>query len=102
MEDSRQEMHTEHKRDAAAPKPAEQTEYTATFFSHFGALRFARALTQEGIAYHMMPVPRALSSSCGTSVRFACAQPPAHLVTEELEAIYTQGAAGWHCVCDNR
>ena len=48
----------------------EVQEYIATFHTHFGASQFARALKADGIRHRMMPVPRALSSSCGTCVRY--------------------------------
>lgn len=44
--------------------------YIATFFSHFGAIRFKRECQREGMSAWLMPVPRSLSSSCGTCVRF--------------------------------
>ncbi len=44
--------------------------YIATFFSHFGAIRFKRECQREGMSAQLMPVPRSLSSSCGTCVRF--------------------------------
>ena len=42
----------------------------ATFFSHFGAVRFRRLCRARGIEVELMPVPRSLSSSCGTCARF--------------------------------
>ena len=42
----------------------------ATFFSHFGATRFRRLCRARGVACELMPVPRSLSSSCGTCARF--------------------------------
>ena len=44
--------------------------YIATFFSHYGAIRFKRQCQREGMSAQLMPVPRSLSSSCGTCVRF--------------------------------
>ena len=44
--------------------------YLATFFSHFGATRFRRLCRQRDIDVVLMPVPRSLSSSCGTCARF--------------------------------
>ena len=41
----------------------------ATFFSHFGAMRCKKICDKAGIPARMMPVPRTLSSSCGTCVR---------------------------------
>ena len=43
--------------------------FIATFFSHFGATRYERLCRAAGIAARTMPVPRSLSSSCGTCVR---------------------------------
>ena len=43
--------------------------YLATFHTHFSALRTSRNLTEAGIPAKMAPVPRKLSSSCGTCVR---------------------------------
>lgn len=46
--------------------------YIATFFSHFGAMRFKKDCESKGFDATLMPVPRTLSSSCGTCVRFTC------------------------------
>ena len=45
-------------------------EYIATFHSHFGAVRFHREMLKAGKSAILQPVPRDLSSSCGTAVRF--------------------------------
>ena len=45
-------------------------KYIATFFSHFGAIRFQREIRAYGIKGIVKPVPRSLSSSCGTCVEF--------------------------------
>ena len=44
--------------------------YIATFYSHFGAVRFKKECKKENISAEAMPVPRNLSSSCGTCVKF--------------------------------
>lgn len=44
--------------------------YIATFYSHFGALRFVKSCKAKGFLAEAMPVPRSLSSSCGSCVRF--------------------------------
>ena len=46
------------------------TEFVATFHTHLAALRTHRAMTADGISARMAPVPRKISSSCGTCVRF--------------------------------
>lgn len=44
--------------------------YIATFFTHFAAVNFSRQLREAGQKPMLMPVPRKLSSSCGTCVKF--------------------------------
>lgn len=44
--------------------------YIATFYSHFGAMRFKKICDSKNIPARLMPVPRNLSSSCGTCVRY--------------------------------
>ena len=44
-------------------------QYIATFFSHFGAVRFQHLCAERGWQAQVRPVPRSLSSSCGTCVR---------------------------------
>ena len=65
--------------------------YIATFYSHFGAIRYKKALTALGASARTMPVPRNLSSSCGTCVRYEaekfCPMPEGPDSFEELEKI---------------
>ena len=42
-------------------------KYIATFYSHFGAIRFKREAPEGVTNIELRPVPRNLSSSCGTS-----------------------------------
>lgn len=66
------------------------TEYIATFYSHYGAVCFKKNCEKQGIGTKIMPVPRNLSSSCGTCVRFWMEQelPEVSLeLNEELEQI---------------
>ncbi len=44
--------------------------YLATFYSHYGALTFFNILKEKNINPKLMPVPRKISSSCGTCVSF--------------------------------
>ena len=63
-------------------------EYIATFHTHLAALMTCRALSQLGIAARMMPVPRKLSSSCGTCVRYLAQEPNLDVMDEDVEAVY--------------
>ena len=57
----------------------------ATFYSHFGAIRFKKSCEGAGWPARIMPVPRDLSSSCGTCVRYEGGLPEP--VPEEIEQI---------------
>lgn len=63
--------------------------YIATFHSHFGALRYCKALESSGIAAKPMPVPRRVSSSCGTCVRYEHSVPVDRNDCE-LECVYLE------------
>jgi len=62
--------------------------YLATFYTHFGALRFNKFCKKEGIPAKMAPVPRELSSSCGVCVRFEATDAPNVAEHEDMECLY--------------
>lgn len=64
------------------------TRYIATFHTHLAALRSSRNLSGKGIAAQMTPVPRKLSSSCGTCVRYEAETPELSLLDRDTEAVY--------------
>lgn len=64
------------------------TRYIATFHTHLAALRSSRSLSGRGIAAQMTPVPRKLSSSCGTCVRYEAETPELSLLDRDTEAVY--------------
>ena len=73
--------------------------YFVTFFSHFGAVRYKGLCTEQHIACRMLPVPRDLSSSCGTCVR--CEEdylPPDNACREEIEQIAAWDGGGYGVV----
>lgn len=65
----------------------------ATFYSHFGAIRFKKTCDSLGWTAQVMPVPRNLSSSCGTCVRYEgeCPDSP----PQEVEQIVQIVSAGY-------
>ena len=63
-------------------------ENIATFHTHLGALRFQRMLEKLGKEAALSPVPRKLSASCGTCVRFAAPFDP-QWADEDMEAVYS-------------
>lgn len=63
-------------------------KYIATFYSHFGAIRFKQICEENGRSARLMPVPRLLSSSCGTCVLFdGDTYCPTGEPSEEIEQI---------------
>lgn len=76
-----------------------QVTYIVTFFSHFGAVRYKQLCGERGITCRMMPVPRDLSSSCGTCVR--CEEDylsPADVCLEEIEQVAAWDGTGYTTV----
>ena len=65
----------------------------ATFYSHFGAIRFKKACDGMGWPARLMPVPRNLSSSCGTCVRYEGELPDP--IPEEVEQIAIPDGNGY-------
>lgn len=63
-------------------------EYIATFHTHLSALMTSRTLTGLGVKAQMMPVPRKLSASCGTCVRYLAEEPNLSAMDEDVEAVY--------------
>lgn len=62
--------------------------YIATFHTHFSAQCTARAMMKAGINAKMAPVPRSLSTDCGTCVRYEAATPLSELMHADYDAIY--------------
>ena len=72
--------------------------YIATFFSHFGAIRFKKLCQNASWPAKVMPVPRDLSSSCGTCVRYeGTALCPDDKMPEEVEQIVEVSETGYLC-----
>ena len=72
-------------------------QYVATFFSHYGALSYCGTLRERGIAARPSPVPRALSASCGTCVRYGHTAP---LDRDdcELDGVFIEAGDGFDCM----
>ena len=63
------------------------SEYIATFHTHLSAMRSERTLKGGGIGARLSPVPRALSASCGTCVRYTAEDPCVSAMDRDLERI---------------
>jgi len=73
--------------------------YLATFHTHLSALLSHQALTRAGHQSRMMPVPRALSSSCGTCVRYQAPEDCRELLDRDAEALYQEEESGCALLC---
>ena len=63
-------------------------EFIATFHTHLSALMTSRNLNAKGAKAGMMPVPRKLSSSCGTCVRYLAEEALLDAMGVDVEAVY--------------
>lgn len=73
-------------------------EYIATFHTHLSALITSRALAGLGVKAQMMPVPRKLSSSCGTCVYYLAQSPHLPVMDEDVEAVYEKTGKDDYCL----
>lgn len=73
----------------------------ATFHTHFGALSFQRRLSALGDSPVLMPVPRKLSASCGTCVRFALPFAAGTMADEDLDGVYAAENGGYRLLFQN-
>ena len=74
--------------------------YVATFHTHLSAMLTCRALTAAGLEARMAPVPRSISSSCGTCVFYAAQEPMAGLLDEDTERVYEQQGESYQMLLD--
>ncbi len=81
---------------------SDQSVYVATFYTHFDAMTFVQRLRAEGLDAKPIPVPRRISSSCGTAVRFETGGDIEHLAGEGMEKVYRLDGGGYVLALDCR
>jgi len=69
-------------------------KYLAVFSTSHGASRFYKLCLNEGLFAKREPVPRELSPSCGTCVRFEAAYAPEAAEHEDMESCYIVSPSG--------
>ncbi len=77
------------------------SEFIATFHTHLSAMLSFQALQKAGFKAKMRPVPRALSSSCGTCVRFSAETDCRGLLDVDAEALYAVEDSGYRLLWQN-
>ena len=80
-----------------------QVMYIATFHSHFAAMQAAENFKAAGFKATLRPVPRKVSSSCGTCLSFdeEKAVNNSALFGDEVEAVYLYDGKGAKTVWKN-
>ena len=78
-------------------------KYIATFYSHFGAIRFKREAPEGVTNIELRPVPRNLSSSCGTGASFEADESFTFMEdpTEEIEQIVAVTVEGYRTIFES-
>ena len=78
-------------------------KYIATFYSHFGAIRFKHEAPEGVTNIELRPVPRNLSSSCGTSASFEADESFTFTEdpTEEIEQIVAVTVEGYRTIFES-
>ncbi|MCI2058950.1 MAG: DUF3343 domain-containing protein [Oscillibacter sp.] len=78
------------------------SQYIATFHTHLAALLTCRTLTGLGVSARMMPVPRKLSSSCGTCIRYEAEGPRLDAMDTDVERVYETDGQTYTLLKENR
>lgn len=74
------------------------TEFIATFHSQYGAVQFLKYAKQHQIPCRLAPVPRTLSSSCGTCAHYSHHAWDTGFVMRDLETVYRTTEEGYEAV----
>ncbi len=69
--------------------------YIATFYTHAAALMTNRTLQKKSVSSRLGPVPRVLSSSCGTCVMYESDDPHLQDLDRDMEAVYEKTDHGY-------
>lgn len=72
-------------------------EKVATFHNHYGAMVFKKKVEGSRLA----PVPRSLSSSCGTAAFFSSPFKEDY-VNENLEAVYIKNGESYRLIYESK
>lgn len=77
--------------------------YIATFYTHYGAMKFYKHYKKCAITVKLMPTPRTLGASCGICAFFECEDLSDVIIHEQydiydLEACYL-AKDGEYCEC---
>lgn len=73
---------------------AEGKQILITFHSHYDAARMKRNLSALGLACQLVPVPRSISSSCGTAL-IVTGEAPLEECVGSHEAVYVMKEGRW-------
>ena len=76
-------------------------KYLATFYTHAAALMTNRTLTKKGVISKLGPVPRKVSSSCGTCVMYTSDDPHLKDMDTDVEAVYAVEESGYRLLLKN-
>lgn len=72
--------------------------YVATFHTHLAAMMTLHTLKSHGIKGWLKPVPRRLSSSCGTCVYYESEEPQLSLMDKDVEGVYEAIGDAFTCL----
>ena len=75
--------------------------FVATFHTHLSAMLTCGSLQKAGVTAKLAPVPRVLSSSCGTCVLYEGEGPLLERMDADTEAVYRRTEAGYQCLMKN-
>jgi len=77
--------------------------YLATFHTHFDAVKYHKYIREKGTMAVLKPVPRKLSSSCGSCVSFTSPNelPLEQIFTPDVERLYLVDGEDYVLLAEN-
>lgn len=66
-----------------------------TFHSHYDAMRQKRLLRMNGVEAELVPVPRSLSSSCGSAIVVGKDDLKMDLLIDDIEGLWLNEEDKW-------
>nr|WP_319475033.1 DUF3343 domain-containing protein [uncultured Sphaerochaeta sp.] len=76
-------------------------QFIATFFSQYGAVQFLKHARIHKIPCRLAPVPRVLSSSCGTCAHYSYSEWDPGFLMKDLESIYKVSGSRYDLIYGN-
>lgn len=75
--------------------------YIATFYTQYAAIQFRTHAKKVAVPCRLAPVPRSLSSSCGTCAHYTSTEWDIGFASTDLQAVYKEVEGGYETLYES-